>query len=83
MLVCAVTHVFAVDGHRRGRRFGRGRMPLIVGTTDEGAKREGDQAGENKVFNHISLLVFVLLQRMLNARAAGKRRGVTGSDLLC
>lgn len=40
LLVGMVTHVLAIDGHRRSRRFGRRRLPLVVGATGKGDKRK-------------------------------------------
>jgi hypothetical protein len=47
-----VTHVLAVDGHRRRGRFGGGAMPIIVGAADHGDERERGEAGKNQIFHH-------------------------------
>jgi hypothetical protein len=56
VFVLVVTHVLAIDGHRRGRSFGCGRMPLVLGATDKRDKRKRSKAGENQIFDHISFI---------------------------
>src|ERR1700728_3885983 len=48
VLVTTVSHVLGVRGHRRGRRFGSGRLALVTGATGKRGKREGGKAGEDQ-----------------------------------
>ena len=64
--VTVVTHVLAIDGHRRSGRFGRGRMPLVIGATGKRDKRKRGKAGEDQIFYHTSVLKLAPLARTAN-----------------
>jgi hypothetical protein len=74
ILVLVVTHVLAVDRHRGGRSIGRGRLPLVVGTTGKRNKRKRDKAGEDQIFNHISLMELALSACIANISTPVERR---------
>jgi hypothetical protein len=78
-----VTHVLAIDGHRRGRSFGRGRMPFVVSATRKSDKRKCRKAGENKMFNHISVLKLVPLARRRKHARQSSTGGLRGGGCCC